>query len=753
MARKRISKNKGLQDERASTNEASQHDRASTGIELRIPGKSFPLLPTAPARLSFYWSYVVRSRGRWQDDLSVRKGLIDEALRRFQELGLTDDALAEIAQTGTVEICMPYADEDGGWAARILPWEFLLTEATRSRRDGRPLTVVRHLNSSRAGPPRGTPNSALMVENAAGPIGRTYSFEEELRWMESQLALGSERLINPTVRQLSNSLLAHKPDVIHLTGVDLHQGQSLRLIEKAESGIDGLLMAGVDSPIDEVDHSQLGKALNPRGYVGAQLVVLNFFNSAGRVAAATVEEGAQAALGFQDRVDDEIAERFLAAFYREWRSQSWDLLDGFRKAFEIIRHSTVLHAAGIVLWTAKGLISPAAVTQNNPETITAKTQAADTAKKSSDKSVTVNLHEFLDVRVQAPRSVNYSTMHGGKRLFTTFTLYRKAKGALPPIHIEIVLQAGSDSFPFRKTVRMEDADWELPLADYIHLPLMSQALREVRETMRTGLFYRVTCGKEEIVCDTAEVMICPIDEWQWDPKDDSRWLGAFVLPRDPAVLEIVDVAQKYLAALQDDSTAGFDGYQSVDPELDDPEIGVEMQVRALWCSLAFEMSVAYVNPPPVFSEQSQRLRSPSEVVRGKRGTCIDLALMLAACLEYVDIYPVVFVLKDHAFPGFWRSEEAYERFLSMTDVTGPETPDGTPATAEEFTTYEDVLRHVRAGDLVPIETVLLTRRMSFREAIEEGMENLKDRNNFAAILDVHRDRRKITPLPIIASQA
>ncbi|MVT49205.1 CHAT domain-containing protein [Bradyrhizobium yuanmingense] len=747
MARKQISKELRAEN-------AGKRAPRSAGIELRIPGKSFPLLPTAPGRLSFYWSYVVRSRGRWQDDLTVRKDLIDEALRRFHELGLTDAALAEIAEAGTVEISMPYADEDGGWAARILPWEFLLTEATRSRRDGRPLTVVRHLHSSRAGPRRGPPQSVLMVENAAGPICNAYSFEEELRWMKSQIGMDSDSLNSPTARQLTSSLLARKPDVVHLTGVDLHQGQSLRLIDKAEPGIDGLLMAGTDNPIDEVSHARLGEALNPRGYAGAQLVTFNFFHSAGRVAAAAVEHGAHAALGFQDRIDDEVAERFLAAFYREWRSRAWDLLAGFRAAFEAIRQTTQLRGTGIVLWTAKGLISSEPQVQDSTKAIAGKKVAAKSAPRATIEATPVDLHGLVDVRVQAPKSINYSTMHGGKRLFTTFTLYRKAEGTLPPIHVEVVLQAGSDSFPFRKTVRMEKADWELPLADYIHLPLMSQALRGVRETMRTGLFYRVTCGNEEIVCDTAEVMICPIDEWQWDPKDDSRWLGAFVLPRDPAVLEIVDVAQKYLAALQDDSSAGFDGYQSVDPELDDPEVGVEMQVRALWCALAFEINVAYVNPPPVFSEQSQRLRSPSEVVRGKRGTCIDLALMLAACLEYVDIYPVVFVLKDHAFPGFWRSEEAYERFLRMTDVTGSEAPaNGAPATAEEFTTYEDVLRHVRAGDLVPIETVLLTRRLSFREAIEEGMENLKDRHNFAAILDVHRDRRKITPLPIIASQA
>jgi len=71
-----------------------------------------------------------------------------------------------------VEIGMPSADDDKGWAARILPWEFLLAEATRKQRDGRPLTVVRHLSSSRANAPGATPKLALVVENGAGPMRR-----------------------------------------------------------------------------------------------------------------------------------------------------------------------------------------------------------------------------------------------------------------------------------------------------------------------------------------------------------------------------------------------------------------------------------------------------------------------------------------------------------------------------------------------------------------------------------------------------
>ncbi|HEU0146414.1 MAG TPA: hypothetical protein VFR21_06005 [Bradyrhizobium sp.] len=700
---------------------------------------------TAPARLSFYWSYVVRSRGRWQEDDNARNALLAEALRRFGELGLGESQLQAIAAAGIVEVSIPYDDEGTGWAPRILPWEFLLSEATRRFRE-RPLVVVRHLQTGRPRAADRECKKALFVENGAGPIKEWFTFEEERRWMQSQLGpkVVSSTILNPTATQLTAEIGKEQPDIIHLSGVDLHQGVQLGLINHADAGVDGLLMAGSGGELASVPHQQLAESLNPAVYRGARLAVFNFYRSAGRTSATTVQRGADAAIGFQDQIDDGVAERFLAAFYREWRSEGWDLLAGFRKAFDSVDESPAVRGTGIVLWSADSLVGRQADTiREKPAKSAAKIARAPQAE----------LEDMLDVRVQPPESINYSLVHSGERLFKTFTLYRKAPGPLPPIQVKVVLQAGNDAFPFQTTVRMAETDHDLPLADRIHLPLTSRALRALRETVRTGLQYQVTCGGKEIACDTAEVRLSPIDEWRWDTVDDSRWLGAFVLPRDPAVLAIVDVAQKYLQALKDDSGAGFDGYQSVDSELEDPDAGVEMQVRALWCALAFEMNLAYVNPPPTFEKQSQRLRSPSDIVSGKRGTCIDLALMLAACLEYVDIYPVVFVLKDHAFPGFWRSEGAYGHFIGMT--AGDEDPEENRidrTTATEFTTYDDVLRHVRSGNLVPIETVMLTRRLSFHEAIEQGMENLKDRQNFGALLDVRRQRQKISPLPILSGE-
>jgi hypothetical protein len=63
-----------------------------------------------------------------------------------------------------------------------------------------------------------------------------------------------------------------------------------------------------------------------------------------------------------------------------------------------------------------------------------------------------------------------------------------------------------------------------------------------------------------------------------------------------------------------------------------------------------------------------------------------------------------------------------------------------------------VVRQVQAGRLVPLETVWLTQRASFADAIDEGLRNLSGRGEFDSMIDVNLARSDklspVTPLPI-----
>ena len=168
--------------------------------------------------------------------------------------------------------------------------------------------------------------------------------------------------------------------------------------------------------------------------------------------------------------------------------------------------------------------------------------------------------------------------------------------------------------------------------------------------------------REDAVRRDHLVDLLAVDEWL-DTDTERTLLPSFVLPGDPIVPRIIDAAQRYLVALLDDAGPGSTATS---------RSRRRPTTRTRWwkprCGRsgrhsAQDFSVRYINPPPTYTKDSQRLRTPSDVIEGRRGTCIDLALLTMACLEYIEVYPVIFLLGGHAFPGYWRSPIAQREFV------------------------------------------------------------------------------------------
>jgi hypothetical protein len=288
-------------------------------------------------------------------------------------------------------------------------------------------------------------------------------------------------------------------------------------------------------------------------------------------------------------------------------------------------------------------------------------------------------------------------------------------------------------------------------------------MRSIRESINTVISIEVKWNNQIFYRDTPPIKLLAIDEWVDTPELDA-YLPSFIFPRDRAVAKIIDGAQQYLVSLNDDTGAGFDGYQGVDMSARDPFATVDLQARAIWSALTIDKPLSYINPPPTFTDSSQRLRTPADVMDGRRGTCIDLALLFAACLEYVGIYPVIFLLNDHAFPGYWRSDEAQQRFIEPAPPETSATPRvmssptrdtvaQAPTRPWMFTDYAEVVQLTRRGHVVPIETVDLTQHVGFWEAVDDGMDNLRSRREFSSMIDVQYARtnrtKPVTPLPLL----
>jgi hypothetical protein len=312
----------------------------------------------------------------------------------------------------------------------------------------------------------------------------------------------------------------------------------------------------------------------------------------------------------------------------------------------------------------------------------------------------------------------------------------------------------------------------LDLTDKIAIGLTSALSRSLRESIRTTIFVRVTIGPDdERFCETFDLSLLAVDEWI-DDSQSGIFLPSFVLPRDPVIAEVIARAQGYLMAIADDAAQGFDGYQSCDAG-EDAADALEPQTRAIWYALQHDYAVKYINPPPTFTGSSQRLRTPSEILKGGRGTCIDLALLLAACFEAIGLYPVVFLLKGHAFAGYWTGEKHQGEFRTTkrdpTDELDDKTfvnrfeEDPQALAAENVLApvewkydsqrLEEIRAAVSEGRLVAIEATYLTNSGSFSNACEVGGSNLDSAEEFDSMLDIKLARDKgVTPLPIVAGE-
>ena len=361
-------------------------------------------------------------------------------------------------------------------------------------------------------------------------------------------------------------------------------------------------------------------------------------------------------------------------------------------------------------------------------------------------------------------SLNYSLLHNDRSPFRTFFIDKPRAGRLPPLHVEVVLEVGSENCRCRFALDLPEAKTGIELASRIRLPLVAGLLRQCTESLRTNLYVQVRCGERLLRESSERVTVLPADEWR-DDGEDHRWLPSFVLPRDPAVLKIIGSAQRYLRTLLDDSTAGFDGYQQLAADDGNAAAVVDPQVQAIWAALQHDLPLNYINPPPSYTSRSQRLRSPSEVLRGQAATCIDLALLFASCLEFVGIYPVLFLIEGHAFPGYWRSDKAWWRMKQFHFDAAPAASAGQVAPAMPAPTamtsgqsegwmfdgvgnLVELLRYVQEGSLVPFESTFVAAQRGFYRSLEEGSARLHP-DTFDAMVDIQSARgANVTPLPL-----
>lgn len=630
-------------------------------------------------------------------------------------------------------------------------------------------------------PERGERLRALFVACVPSELARYWSVDPEYRRLAAALPENADwrQLRHPTLRELQDTLRKHRPHLVHFAGLDSHQGlRELRAyfgasaeVDIGDEGMDKLPEAGLTPlpgtalpKVDDVVASpklmvdglllrndegmpllvsahRFAKALRDNG-TPVWLATFNLWNSAARIAPLMVAEGAAAAsVGFQDAFDDALADFFHASLYRALVSCGWNLPLAFTRTWSVLRQlPESVDATGITLWAGAPVVPLHA----------APPAAKGERRRSAEIRCTVKPYGEL----------NYAVLHNAQPLFEQFVIECDEPGPDQLVDVDVSVHMGSETASFHRQVRMDVA--RVALTRAIHVPLTAEVTRRVHEAISSSICVTVKQGDGTLHRDTYRLRLLPVDQWR-DNRRDGRWLPSFVQPRDAAVLHAVEHAQRYNRVLRDDPNAGFEGYQLAIKGDEESLRGVDRQVEAIWATLLHDWRIGYINPPPAYSNalDSQRLRTPSMVHQNRCGTCIDLALLFAACLELIDIYPVIFLLEGHALPGWWRHPDYRDEYAAMSDgalsdVVEANESSNSAASAQVVAwhtgkaSHDEIKRWIRDRKLVPIETVRLTENCGFVEAIEAGIDALKPRRDFDSMLEIVTARyEQVTPLPLL----
>lgn len=225
-----------------------------------------------------------------------------------------------------------------------------------------------------------------------------------------------------------------------------------------------------------------------------------------------------------------------------------------------------------------------------------------------------------------------------------------------------------------------------------------------------------------------EIEVLAYDQWS-GLRIMPEMSAAFVTPNHPLIAPILTKASAILK--QWDAAPSFTGYQTQNPN------HVKMQMAAIFAAL-HEEHIIYTNPPASYEEMGQRIRLPHVLLEQKQGTCLDLSVLYASCLEAVGIHPLLLFIKGHAFAGAWLEKQTFAD-CAVDDVS---------ALSKRLAEGAEELLLVECTDFVEGKNV------DFETALAHGKAHLLHEEEFEYAIDVRRCRTSgIRPIPVKLEQS
>jgi very-short-patch-repair endonuclease len=255
----------------------------------------------------------------------------------------------------------------------------------------------------------------------------------------------------------------------------------------------------------------------------------------------------------------------------------------------------------------------------------------------------------------------------------------------------------------------------------VDLLLSPEFLALLTEMMRGVLHVSLTKGESLIASLSLPVELLAYDQWS-GLQSLPEILAAFVLPNHPGIDSTLLRASEVLRLNSGDGA--LSGYQTQSRER------VVRTVEAIYLALA-EQDIRYTSPPASFEQSGQKVRTPDRILESKLATCLDLAVLAAACFEQAGLHALVVVIQGHAFAGVWLDDECFAHSTEDDPIK--------------------LRKRVDLNEIIVFETTHITGSPSpeFAKSVLEGRRHLDNADEFLCVIDIHRARKSgIRPLPL-----
>ena len=315
--------------------------------------------------------------------------------------------------------------------------------------------------------------------------------------------------------------------------------------------------------------------------------------------------------------------------------------------------------------------------------------------------------------------INYAMQQNGAVAIQSIVIENKTDSIME--NVDIVITAAPEfALPYTQHIDYLPAKKSVTISRP-KLVLNGAYLAGMTEKVAGILRIDLKAGERTLVSNHAETTVLAYDEWHglgFYPE----LLSAFVTPNHPELARIIARATEFLGQWTGDTS--MDGYQSQSPNR------VLSQAAAIFTAIK-EQTIAYAVPPASFEGIGQRVRLCDMVLRQKLGTCLDLTLLYASCLESVGLHPLLITTEGHIFAGVWLEEKMF------------------PECVQDDASL--ITKRLASGvnEIAVVETTCVTtgKDRSFDDARAIGEQNLATRQ-VDYIIDVHRARMShISPLP------